>query len=165
MFCVSLAAEWAGEVLAGVIYHPVLKDVYVGIKGKGAFLNGKKISVSGTEKISDSLLTTGFTYRKDQWLTEEMGAFEDLSKVARAIRRPGSAALDLAYTARGVFDGFWERRLSPWDIAAGALIVQEAGGQVTNFKGDSFKVESTEILASNGKLHGELLDRVSRPLR
>ncbi|MEK6580693.1 MAG: inositol monophosphatase family protein [Bdellovibrionota bacterium] len=161
MFCVSLAAEWMGEVVVGVIVHPILEDVYVATRGKGATLNNKKIRVSKTSGLSNSLLTTGFTYRKDEWLHREMEAFERLSGVARAIRRPGSAALDLAYTARGVFDGFWERRLSPWDIAAGGLLVQEAGGKVTDFKGNSFSVDSPEILASNRVLHPSLLQTVA----
>jgi myo-inositol-1(or 4)-monophosphatase len=133
MFCVSIALEFRGEILIGVIYHPVLKDTYLGIKNKGATVNGRRLQVSKTKKLSNSLLSTGFTYRKTELLHQEMEAFERLSGIARAIRRPGSAALDLAYTARGVFDGFWERRLSPWDVAAGALLVQEAGGCVSNF--------------------------------
>jgi myo-inositol-1(or 4)-monophosphatase len=153
MFCVSLAAEWNGEIIAGVIYHPVLKHLYTAVTGKGAFLNGKRIHVSETRKLSDALLTTGFSYRKDLLLTAEMHAFERLSSHARAIRRPGSAALDLAYVASGVFDGFWERRLSPWDVAAGAILVKEAGGKVTDFQGKPFRLSNPELLASNGKLH------------
>ncbi|MCM2279615.1 MAG: inositol monophosphatase [Oligoflexia bacterium] len=160
MFCVSIAAEWEGEIVAGVIYHPILKDTYVAGLGKGARLNGKKIRVSKTPRLESSLLTTGFTYRKDEWLHAEMEAFERLSGIARAVRRPGSAALDLAYTARGVFDGFWEKRLSPWDVAAGALLVQEAGGKVTDFHGKPFRVQGREIVASNAILHEELLSRV-----
>lgn len=161
MFCVSIAAEWEGETVIGVIYHPVLKETYVAVKGKGAFVNGKRLQVSTTDKLTDSLLSTGFTYRKDEWLRQEMEAFERLSGIARAIRRPGSAALDLAYTARGVFDGFWERRLSPWDVAAGALLVQEAGGKVSDFKGQPFKVDAPAILATNSKLHQTMLQAVA----
>lgn len=157
MFCVSLAAEWNGELVAGVIYHPVLDETYTAIRGKGAFLGRKKLQVSQTSEIPNALLTTGFTYRKDEWLRKEMSAFERLSGVARAIRRPGSAALDLAYTARGVFDGFWERRLSPWDVAAGILLVTEAGGKVSNFKNTPLQIDDREILASNSKLHAQLL--------
>ena len=156
MFCVSIGAEWDGKLVVGVIYHPILDETYIAVRGRGATVNGKQLRVSGTRKLKDSLLTTGFTYRKEQ-LHREMKAFESLSGIARAIRRPGSAALDLAYVARGVFDGFWERRLSPWDVAAGTLLVQEAGGQVTDFKGNPSSVEDREILASNGKLHGILL--------
>ncbi len=156
MFCVSIGAEWDGQIVAGVIYHPVLKDLYVATLGGGAFLNGKRMQVSTTEKLRNSLLTTGFSYRKQEWLHAEMTSFERLSRTARAIRRPGSAALDLAYTARGVFDGFWESKLSPWDVAAGGLLVREAGGQVTNFKGVPFHIEQQNILATNGLLHEEL---------
>ena len=161
MFCVSIAAEWENQVQVGVIYHPILRDTYVAVRGKGAFVNGKRMHVSKTRRLADSLLTTGFTYRKDAWLKSEMEAFERLSGVVRAVRRPGSAALDLAYTARGVFDGFWERRLSPWDVAAGALLVQEAGGKVSDFQGKLFRVEGSEILASNGSLHNSLLQAVA----
>jgi len=162
MFCVSIAAEWEGEIVAGVIYHPVLKDTYTAIRGGGARLNGRKLRVSGTRKLDNSLLSTGFTYRKDTWLHMEMESFERISQIARAVRRPGSAALDLAYTARGVFDGFWERRLSPWDIAAGALLIEEAGGKVTDFRGRPYQPEHREIIAANTPLHGELFHAVTR---
>lgn len=161
MFCVSIAAEWDGKMIAGVIWAPVLGDLYTATAGGGAWLNGKRMHVSRTRKLTDSLLTTGFTYRKDELLRAEMDAFETLSSVARAVRRPGSAALDLAYTARGVFDGFWERRLSPWDVAAGVLLVREAGGKVTTFTGQDFFIESPEILASNKKLHSPLINAVA----
>lgn len=160
MFCVSIAAEWEGEIVVGVIYHPILKDLYIAVRGKGATVNKKRIKVSTTSKLNHCLLTTGFTYRKDHLLHREMEAFERLSGIARAVRRPGSAALDLAYTARGVFDGFWERRLSPWDVAAGALIVEEAGGQVTDFHGKKFSIHSKELLASNQLLHQPLLQTI-----
>lgn len=161
MFCVSIAAEWEGVPTVGVIYHPILKDLYVAVRGKGSKLNGKKISVSQTARLTDSLLTTGFTVRKTGELHQEMEAFERLSQIARAVRRPGSAAMDLAYVARGVFDGFWEHRLSPWDTAAGALLVTEAGGRVTNFKREPFKIEMPQILASNARLHETLAQSVA----
>lgn len=160
MFCVSLGVEWKGEIVAGVIYHPIFRETYVAIRGKGARKNGKKIHVSRTKKLTDSLLTTGFTYRKAKWLRTEMDAFERLSGIVRAIRRPGSAALDLAYTACGVFDGFWERKLSPWDTAAGSLLVTEAGGKVTDFHGKPFRVDAPEILASNPLLHRSLMQTI-----
>ncbi len=160
MFCVSIAAEWDGEIVAGTIYHPILDESYLALKGKGATRNGQKIQTSSTSKIKNSLLTTGFTYQKEKLLHKEMNAFEKLSGVARAVRRPGSAALDLAYTAAGVFDAFWERNLSPWDVAAGSLIVQEAGGKVTNFRGEPFHLEERTLLASNSTLHTALLREV-----
>jgi myo-inositol-1(or 4)-monophosphatase len=161
MFCVSIAAEWRGEVMAGVIYHPVLDETYWAVQGGGAFVNRKPIRVSSTASLKDSLLTTGFTYRKDEWLRQEMESFERLSAVARAVRRPGSAALDMAYTARGVFDGFWERRLSPWDVAAGAVLIAEAGGKVTDFEGKPYRTHTSTILASNSRLHPKLLQAVA----
>lgn len=164
MFCVSIGAEWDGEIIAGVIYHPVLKDTYCAWKGGGAFLNGKRMHVSKTKTLKDTLLSTGFSYRRDTWLHAEMEAFERLSGVARAIRRPGSAALDLAFTARGVFDGFWERRLSSWDVAAGYLLVTEAGGVVTDFQGQPFRIDGDEILACNRELHLPLLNTIAPEL-
>jgi myo-inositol-1(or 4)-monophosphatase len=157
MFCVSLAAEWDGQVIAAVIEHPILRETYTATLGGGAFVNGRRMRVSKTSSLENSLLSTGFTYRKNELLHTEMEAFEELSRVARAIRRPGSAALDLAYTARGIFDGFWERRLSPWDIAAGLLLVREAGGKVTDFAENPDVIHSPAVLASNGVLHGPLL--------
>jgi myo-inositol-1(or 4)-monophosphatase len=170
MFCVSIAAEWHGRVVVGVIYHPILQETYVAARGQGAFLLSgrggkgprKRLRVSGTTRLEDSLLTTGFTYGRDDWLKMEMHAFERLSGVARAVRRPGSACMDLAYTSRGVFDGFWERRLSPWDVAAGSILVQEAGGIVTDFGGNPFHVEMKEILAAGAKVH-PLLRQVIAP--
>jgi myo-inositol-1(or 4)-monophosphatase len=161
MFCVSIGAEWDGKIVAGVIYHPILREMLVAVRGKGAKLNGKPVFVSKTQKLNNALLTTGFTYQKQVLLHREMGAFERLSTIARAVRRPGSAALDLAYTGRGVFDGFWERNLSPWDVAAGSLIVEEAGGKVTDFQGNPFSVYKREIVASNGLLHDSLLQTIS----
>ncbi len=164
MFCVSIAAEWQGQIVAGLIHHPVLGDSYWASHGGGAWLHQglrrKRMKVSKTARLRDSLLTTGFTYRRRE-LHAEMEAFERLSGIARAIRRPGSAALDLAYTARGVFDGFWERNLAPWDMAAGWLLVEEAGGKVTDFLGADFHVSSREILVSNGLLH----DSMSKTLK
>ncbi len=156
MFCVSLAAEWEDQVVVGVIYHPILKETYLGIRGKGARVNGNRLRVSTTTELRDTLLTTGFTYQKEVHLRKEMEAFTQLSGIARAVRRPGSAALDLAYTARGVFDGFWERGLSAWDVAAGSLLIEEAGGKVTNFQGKGFDIRAREILATNGLVHGAL---------
>ena len=157
MFCVTIAAQIGPNVEVAVTYHPILDELYTAIRGKGAFMNGKRIHVSRAAKISNSLLSTGFAYSKRNLLPTEMTSFERLSMKARAVRRPGSAALDLAYTARGVFDGFWERHLAPWDIAAGSLLVLEAGGTVTNFKGKKFDHHGVEILASNGLLHQQIM--------
>ena len=159
MFCVSIGAEWEGKMRVGVIYHPILKELYVAVRGKGATVNGKPMRTSTQSKLANTLLTTGFAYQKDR-LTREIKAFSKLSTHVRGVRRPGSAALDLAYTARGVFDGYWERNLNPWDIAAGALLVQEAGGKVTDFEGHPFNVLHRDIVAANPKLHQELLRQI-----
>jgi myo-inositol-1(or 4)-monophosphatase len=162
MFCVSIGAEWNGEIVSGVIYHPILKETYVAVQGRGSNLNGRRIYVSQTKVIRDSLLTTGFAYKRDSSFSAEMKTFENLNVEARAVRRPGSAALDLAYTARGVFDGFWESNLSPWDIAAGVILVREAGGKVSDFSGKRLDIHGDRILASNGCLHSALLRRMSK---
>jgi len=158
MFCVSIAAEWKGKVRAGVVYHPILDETYLAILGQGASMNRKPIHVSRSSNLGHALLTTGFAYRKSIF-KKEMQAFQNISEICRAVRRPGSAALDLAYTARGVFDGFWERGLSPWDVAAGSLLVTEAGGKVTDFGGNPFTFEAQEVLATNGLIHRPLLSR------
>jgi len=158
MFCVNVALYFRGKIEVAVTYHPILEDLYTAIRGKGALLNGKKIHVSKTRKMKDALLSTGFAYSARDSLSTEMSSFERVSRASRAVRRPGSAALDLAYTASGVFDGFWERHLAPWDVAAGALLVSEAGGRVTGFEGRKFDLlgsgpQGAEILATNGPLH------------
>lgn len=157
MFCVSIAAEWHGEIVVGVINHPCLEDLYVATRGGGAFLNGKRITVSKSKCLKDSLVTTGFyTSSIDSSFDHDIHAFRQISLSCRGIRRPGSAALDLAYVARGVFDGFWERRLSPWDVAAGALLVSEAGGHVTDYSGGKHHIEGGEIIATNQWIYEEI---------
>lgn len=160
MFCVTVAAQVGDEIVAAATYHPILDDLYTAVKDKGSYVNGTPMKVSRTKRIRDSLLSTGFTYQQHKLLRKEMSSFEKLSGSARAVRRPGSAALDLAYTARGVFDGFWERHLSPWDVAAGSLLVAEAGGKVTDFKGRKFDPHGIEIVASNGHLHRQIISKI-----
>ncbi|NDG83898.1 MAG: inositol monophosphatase [Proteobacteria bacterium] len=156
MFCVNIALQFRDEVEVAVTYHPILDELYTAVRGKGAFLSGKRMKVSKTRTVRNALLSTGFAYSARDSLSTEMTSFERVSRAARAVRRPGSAALDLAYTARGVFDGFWERNLAPWDMAAGMLLVREAGGRVTNFKNMKFDGFQPEILATNGALHGAI---------
>jgi myo-inositol-1(or 4)-monophosphatase len=160
-FCISIAAEWDGEIVAGVIFHPVSGETYSAILGKGAYVNGRKMHVSSTKRLADAFLSTGFCSRKEEWLEKEVQIFERLSRLSNGVRRPGSAALDLAQVARGVFDGFWERGLKPWDVAAGALMVHEAGGKVTGFDGKTLRLDSGEFLASNGLLHRKLVPQLS----
>jgi myo-inositol-1(or 4)-monophosphatase len=160
MFCVTIALEYRGKVEVAVTYHPILDELYTAIRGQGAYLNGKPMKVSKTREMKMALLSTGFAYSARDSLSSEMTSFEKVSRASRAVRRPGSAALDLAFTARGVFDGFWERHLSPWDVAAGALLVKEAGGKVSGFDSGIFDLRAGEILASNGKLHAKILEKI-----
>lgn len=151
-FCVSIALEKDGEVVLGVVYDPIREEVFSAEKGRGALLNGRKIRVSKVGKLTDSFLATGFSYgvkRKDR----NVAYFRKLLTRSLAIRRAGSAALDLAYVACGRFDGFWEMDLHPWDSAAGMLIVKEAGGTVTKFDGSSYTPYDKDILATNGLIH------------
>jgi len=161
VFCVSIALEWEGNCILGVVFNPMLEEMFVAEKGQGAFLNNKSIAVSQTREICRSLLATGFPY--DIRLTKEnnMDHFESMALKAQAIRRAGSAAMDLAYVAAGRFDGFWELKLKPWDTAAGCLLVEEAGGVVTDLHGESFMLISPHVVASNGKIHGQILSVLS----
>ena len=156
-FCVSIALEKDSEVVLGIIYDPLLEELFMAEKGKGAHLNNKKIKVSSTEDLNHSLLATGFPYDLRETKENNLDHFSNFIMSAQAVRRAGSAALDLCYVAMGRFDGFWELKLSPWDVAAGSLIVKEAGGIVTNFKGRDFDIYSKEILASNKKIHKEMV--------
>lgn len=158
VFCVSIALEWEGICILGVVFNPMLGEMFVAVKGQGAFLNDQSIAVSETTEISRSLLATGFPY--DIRLTREnnMDHFEAMAVKAQAIRRAGSAALDLAYVAAGRFDGFWELKLKPWDTAAGCLLVQEAGGVVTDLHGEAFTLTVPHVVASNGRIHQQMLD-------
>ncbi|MBI5198592.1 MAG: inositol monophosphatase [Nitrospirae bacterium] len=156
-FSISIALEKKERVILGVVFDPLRKEIYVALKGKGAYLNRKKINVSKTEKLSEALLATGFAYDVRVSPENNLDHFSNFILGAQGIRRAGSAALDLCYVASGRFDGFWEMKLKPWDMAAGYLIVKEARGEVTDFKGGTFNIFSKEILASNGKIHGEMV--------
>lgn len=152
-FCVSIGLYFEGEPKAGVIYQPFTRELYYAEKGKGAFLNGKRIRVSKTKRLEESLVGTGFYYSKARSLEREVDVFRQMNEIALAVRRPGSAALDLACVAAGRFDGFWERGLSSWDVAAGFLLVEEAGGKVTDYGGKETSIFGKKCLASNGRIH------------
>jgi myo-inositol-1(or 4)-monophosphatase len=166
MYCVSIALEKNEEIILGVVYDPNLDELFVAEKGKGAFLSKgsssaedkDKISVSQTIELSQSLLATGFPYDIRKSKIDNLDHFANFYKRAQAVRRGGSAALDLCYLAMGRFDGFWELKLHPWDMAAGKLMVEEAGGKVTDFLGGSFNIYLKEILASNGKIHQQMIE-------
>ncbi len=157
VFSVSIALEKAGEVILGVVYDPTRDELFVGKKGKGARLNGRKIHVSSTPKLSECLLATGFPYDIRETAADNFDHFRNFALRVHAVRRAGSAALDLCYVAAGRFDGFWEMKLGPWDLAAGSLMVREAGGKVTDFLGTPLVLDGKYVLASNGKIHREML--------
>ena len=155
-FCVSIAAEVEGRLAAGVVYDPIRDELFSGCAGGGAMLNGAALRVSDIEGVEDALMVTGFPYDVREHPEQSLPFFEAFLVRAQAVRRDGSAALNLCYLAAGRFDGFWENDLSPWDTAAGVLLVREAGGLVTDYEGGPFAPERREILASNGRLHPEM---------
>ncbi len=155
-YCVSIALEISGEVTLGVVYDPVPDELFLAEKGAGATLNRRKISVSKIVELDKSLLATGFPYDRRERADGYLKIYREFMLNSQGIRRDGSAALNLCYTANGRFDGFWEEQLAPWDVAAGSLIVTEAGGRITDFKGDRLDIYEREILASNGKIHKEM---------
>jgi len=156
-FSVSIALEQEGTIVAGVVYDPMREELFSAQKGQGAFLNEKKISVSVTDTLMKSLLATGFPYDRKVSEKNNMNYFHDILMSSQEVRRDGSAALDLCSVASGRFDGFWELKLKPWDVAAGSLIVTEAGGMVTDLFGEKFDLYAEEILASNGRVHQQIV--------
>ncbi len=152
-FCPSLALEIDGVATVAAIYEPLRKELYTAERGVGAWLNGEPLKVSTTEALIDSVVCTGFPYSILDEREAPVAMFGRFLGVSRAVRRFGSAALDLAYVAAGRLDGFYETDLNRWDIAAGALLVEEAGGTVSSYTGQPFRSRSGEILASNGRLH------------
>ncbi len=156
VFCVSLGLDFKGERIAGVIYDPTRQEMFSAAQGSGATLNGNPIRVSKTPRLVESLVATGFPSHK-RHKNPNIHFYHQLTLRSHGVRRAGSAALDLCYVACGRYDGFWEFNLNPWDTAAGVLIVQEAGGTVTNFSGGPFSIDSRQVLASNTLLHKELL--------
>jgi len=156
VFCVSLAVEYRGRRVAGVIYDPTRDEMFAAELGKGALLNGQPIHVSATSRLAECLVGTGFPSQK-RHKSPNIYFYHQLTLRTHGVRRAGSAALDLCNVACGRFDGFWEFNLNPWDTAAGVLIAQEAGGRVTNFSGGPFQLDSRETLASNGLVHDALV--------
>ena len=149
-----------GEVKTGVVYIPTLNELFHAEKEQGAFLNGKRIVVSRADRLNESLLCTGFPYDVHQHADFYLHYFRQFLTKSFAIRRPGSAAIDLSYLAAGRFDGFWEFKLHPWDVAAATLMITEAGGKLTDLQGRPFSIYSEEILASNGLIHQEMLQAI-----
>ena len=160
-FCVSIGLEVEGEVSLGVVYNPLLGELFQAEKGEGAFLNGDRVTVSRTDDLDGSFLCTGFPYDVRDHSEFYLKYFKAFITRSFALRRPGSAVLDLCYVAAGRFDGFWEMKLHPWDVAAASLIVTEAGGKVTDFRGRPHSIYSDETLASNGLIHEAMLKVIS----
>jgi myo-inositol-1(or 4)-monophosphatase len=155
-FCVSIALEHKGVIEIGVVYDPTRDEMFAAERGSGATLNDRKIRVSSVEGLNNAMLCTGFPYNVRE-RPNFARDFTNFTMTAQAVRRDGSAAIDLAYVACGRFDGFWEDGLSPWDIAAGALLIEEARGKVTNFENGPMSIYNQKVLASNGLVHDDML--------
>jgi len=155
-FCTSIGVEHNGKLEFGVIYDPMRKELFAAERGQGATLNDRRIRVSDVEELSKAMLVTGFPYNVRE-RPDFAREFVTFTMNAQAVRRDGSAAIDLAYVACGRFDGFWEDGLNPWDMAAGVLLIQEAGGRVTNFNDEPLSIYTKKVLATNGLVHQPML--------
>lgn len=165
IFCTSIALEYKGEIVLGAIYDPSMDELFTAEKGKGAYLNNRKIHVSEATRLMESLIVTGFPYDIKDNPYNAVQHFSNFLMECQAVRRLGSAALDLSYVACGRFDGFWEVSLNPWDMAAGVLFVEEAGGKFTNFKGFPSDIYTPNVLATNGLIHQHMVDVLRRGLK
>ena len=155
-FCVSIALENQGRLEIGVVYDPIRDEMFSAERGQGASLNGRHIAVSQTRSLGSALLCTGFPYDVRE-RNEFARHFANFIMHAQGVRRDGAAALDLAYVAAGRFDGFWEEGLKPWDVAAGALLIEEAGGRISKYRGEPLDIYSPPVVASNGLIHKEMM--------
>lgn len=156
-FCISVAFELRGRVAVGVVYDPMKGELFHARRGGGAWLGTRRIRTSATRRLRDALLASGFAYDVRRSGRNNLNHWADFTRRAQALRRDGAAALDLCYVACGRTDGFWELKLHPWDTAAGGLLVEEAGGRLTDFRGRPFRLEGEETLASNGPLHAAMV--------
>jgi len=156
VFCISMGLEHKGELIAGVVYDPTRGEMFAAEKGSGAWLNQRRLHVSKTARLPESLLATGFPSHK-RHKNPNIHFYHQITLRTHGVRRAGSAALDLASVASGRFDGFWEFNLNPWDLSAGVLLVEEAGGEVSGFQGQAFRLADRDVVASNGLIHADLL--------
>ncbi len=156
VFAVSIALEYKGELVLGVIYDPVHNEMFIAERGKGAWLNDRRLQVSTKSGLQESLIATGFPFKAKQFLPQYLKAFEEIFTRAIGIRRAGAAAIDLAWLAAGRFDGFWELGLQPWDVAAGAVLIREAGGEISDFWGGEGFLFNHYLMAGNKSVHKEL---------
>ena len=163
--CISLALQEAGQLTRAYVYNPVLGHLFEARRGKGAYLNGDRIEVSDTRELKNSLFATGFPYDYADNPDNNLRLFDHFQRRIRGVRRPGSAALDMAFTASGTFDGFWEQHLKPWDVAAGILLIEEAGGIVSNFTGAPYRFGDKHILAANPHMHAVMLEEIRKVQR
>ena len=157
LFAISIAFALKGETVIGIVFNPITRELFTAVKGEGALLNGRPIRVSQPKTVSESFLVTGFPYNLRDHIDPLMKRFSKCLKASQGVRRLGSAAIDLCFLACGRFVGFWEQNLKPWDTAAGELIAKEAGAIVTDFANKPFTIDKTEILATNGKIHTEMI--------
>jgi len=155
---VSIGLEIDGDIVAGVVYNPIIDELFTAIKGAGSFMNNKKIKVSNISTPSDSLIVTGFPYRREGRIDELMKPLRVFIKDYQGFRRLGAASVDMCYVARGSFEAFYEENLKPWDTAAGKVIVEESGGKITDYYGNQFTIYSRSIVASNGLVHDYIVD-------
>jgi myo-inositol-1(or 4)-monophosphatase len=161
IFAVSIAAKYQNEIVAGVVFNPVDNELFTAAKGQGAYLNDTPIHVSGMADFSRAFLATGFPHQYKRYLPQFIKSFSDIFFHSAGVRRMGAAALDLCYTACGRFEGFWEVGLNPWDVAAGSLIVQEAGGTISDFWGKPTYLDSGFVVAGNSAIHQQLINILS----
>lgn len=152
IFCISLGLEVNGQMQLAVIDVPILKETYTAIRGQGAFVNGRPLHISKTNDLRKALLATGFVAEHESVISEQLRIFDSMVRQCRGVRRPGAAAFDLAQVARGVFDGYWERNIQPWDAAAGILLVEEAGGIVQTYRGTTYDPYKNSIVAGNPEI-------------
>lgn len=160
IFCSAVSLEIDGTPVVGAVYDPSRRELFTAERGRGAWLNGEPLRVSSATTLVDALLCTGFPYSVQQNPGPLVGLFTEFLRRAQAVRRLGSAAIDLCYVAAGRLDGFWETQLNPWDISAGALLVEEAGGQVSALDGGPFTSRAGEVLASNGRIHRQMVETI-----
>ena len=162
VFAISIGLQHEKDIILGVVYDPVRNEMFHAESGKGAFLNGKIIHVNEQTELARALLATGFPFRFKTFLSQYMNCFKDIFQHTSGARRLGSASIDLVYTAAGKFEGFWELGLNSWDMAAGSVILKEAGGQISDFWGSPLFLDRGYVVATNGKIHNQLLDIIQK---
>ena len=163
-YAVSIGVEENGELVVGVVYDPMRDELFTATAGGGAFLNGRMLSVSRTPRLEAALIVTGFAYDIRETPNNNLDHFVRFALKAQGVRRTGSAALDLCYVAAGRFDGFWEVKLSAWDMAGGAVVLKQAGGRITDLRGNPHSIHQPELVASNGVIHAEMLQVIGQSL-